>query len=212
MSMRYYTGTKNKKGESILFKENRTHEMPDLFIVTTAIRGRKPESDKVCSTDFEIENNRIIRCPHGKTPMSQEFVNGKIIARFSHESCESCPKKCFIRKNKRKPHVLEISEERLQMDMQREKYNDSDYLRKCKLRLAVEGTMFQIKLHLRNGKSRYRGKIKVKCSSIMRSIAINFKRVHAYRLKEALLYFILRNIFRIRSFLAQKNIFCCFST
>ena len=181
-------------------------------IVTTAIRGRKPDSDKVRSTDFEIENNRILRCPYGKTPISQEFVNGKIIARFSHESCESCPKKCFIRKNKRKPHVLEISKERLQMDMQREKYNDSDYLRKCKLRPAVEGTMFQIKLHLRNGKSRYRGKIKVKCSSIMRSIAINFKRVHAYRLKEALFHFILRNIFGIRSFLARKNIFCCFST
>lgn len=180
-------------------------------IVTTAIRGRKPDSDKVRSTDFKIENNHVVQCPYGKIPISQEFVNGKIIARYSHESCNSCSMKCIIRKNKRKPHVLEISKERLQMDMQREKYNDSDYLRKCKLRPAVEGTMFQIKLHLRNGKSRYRGKIKVRCSSIMRSIAINFKRVHAYRGMEALFHFILRNIFWIRSILARKNIFYCFS-
>lgn len=178
-------------------------------IVTTAIRGRKPDSDKVRSTDFEIENNRILQCPYGKTPISQEFMNGRIVARYSHESCESCSMKCIIRKNKRKPHVLEISKERLQMDMHREKYNDSDYLRKCALRPAVEGTMFQMKLHLRNGKSRYRGKIKVRCSSIIRSIAINFKRVHAYRGMEALFRIILRNIFWLKSIEARKNNFYC---
>ena len=176
-------------------------------IVTTAIRGRKPDSDKVRSTDFEIENNRLIRCPYGMTPVSQEYVNGKIAARFSHESCEACPVNCIIRKNKHKPHVVEITKERLQMDMQREKYNDSEYLKKCKLRPAVEGTMFQMKLHLKNGKSRYRGKIRVRCSSIVRSMAINFKRVHAYRLKVALSHFVLRNISWIRAILLRKNIY-----
>jgi len=176
-------------------------------IVTTALRGRKPESDKVRSTDFEIENNRIIRCPNGMTPINQEFVHDTIVARFSHESCEACPMNCFIRKNKRKPHVLEITKERLQMDIQRERYNDSEYVKKCKLRPAIEGTMFQMKLHLRNGKSKYRGKIKVKCSSIVRSMAINFKRVYAYRLKKALSYYICKNISRIRSFLFRKYSF-----
>ena len=195
----------NKNIQNRLLESKRT-------IITTAIRGRKPESDKVRSTDFEIENNCIIRCPNGKIPIRQEFKNGVIIAHYAHESCASCPLKCMIRKNKRKPHVLVITQERLQMDRQREKYNDSDYLKKCALRPAIEGTMFQFKLHLRNGKSRYRGKIKVKCSSIMRTIAINFKRVYTYRLNEVLSYFILRNSMRIKSFLARKNIFCCFST
>ena len=176
-------------------------------IVTTAIRGRKPDSDKVRSTDFEIENNRVIRCPYGMVPISQEFVNSKIVARFSQESCEACPLNCIIRKNKHKPHVVEITKERLQMDMQREKYNDSEYLRKCKLRPAIEGTMFQMKLHLRNGKSRYRGKIRVRCSSNVRSMAINFKRVHAYRLKEALSRYIFRNISRIEAVFLRKNIY-----
>jgi hypothetical protein len=93
------------------------------------------------------------------------------------------------------------------MDMQREKYNDSEYLRKRKLRPAIEGTMFQMKLHLRNGKSRYRGKIRVRCSSIVRSMAINFKRVHAYRLKEALSLYIFRNISRIEAVSLRKNIY-----
>lgn len=176
-------------------------------IVTTAIRGRMPDSDKVRSTDFQIENNRILRCPYGMIPINQECVNDKIVARFSHESCEACPMKCLIRKNKRKPHVLEITKERLQIDIQRERYNDSEYVKKCKLSPAIEGTMFQMKLHLRNGKSRYRGKIKVKCSSIVRSMAINFKRMHAYRLKNALCHFIMNNILLIRVILLRKNSF-----
>lgn len=170
----------------------------ETTIITTAIRGRKPAKDKVRSTDFKFENNSILCCPNGKAPISQQVTDRKIVARFSHESCASCSKNCFIRKNKRNLHVLEITKEKLHMDMQREKYNDNEYLMKCKLRPAVEGTIFQVKLHLRNGKSRYRGKIKVRCSSIMRSIAINFKRVHAYRLDKAIFHFILRNIYRTK--------------
>ena len=179
-------------------------------IVTTAIRGRKPDNDKVSSTDFEIENNRIIKCPDGMEPIEQEFSEGKITARFSHECCSNCSMNCFIRKNKYKPHVLEITKERLQMDMQREKYNDRDYLRKCKLRPAVEGTMFQMKLHLRNGKSKYRGKVKVKCSSILRSIAINFKRIHAYEAKKAIFYFIFKIIYYpMATFVKNRKLHAC---
>jgi len=69
--------------------------------------------------------------------------------------------------------------------------------------------MFQIKLHLRNGKSKYRGKIKVKCSSILRSIAINYKRVHAYQLKEVQFYFVLKKIYDLRIFLMKNNKIIC---
>lgn len=174
-------------------------------IITTAIRGRKPDSDQPSSTDFKIENNKIIECPYGMKPIEQNFTDNKITAKFSQTSCVNCTMNCFIRRNKQKPHVLIITKERLLADMQRLKYKDKDYLRKCKLRPAVEGTMFQMKLHLRNGKSKYRGKIKVKCSSILRSIAINYKRVYAYKLKEALFDFIFENIDCLRVILKFKN-------
>jgi hypothetical protein len=179
-------------------------------ITTTAIRGRKPDSDKVSSVDFEIEDNRVIKCPFGMEPFEQGFTNDKIVAKFSHDSCDGCSLNCIIRKNKRKPHVLEIRKNRLLADKQRLKFNNSEYLRKCKLRPAVEGTMFQIKLHLRNGKSKYRGKIKIKCSSILRTIAINYKRVHVYRLKQAILNFILRSIYNSKSLvIVKKEIYTC---
>ncbi len=172
-------------------------------IIATAIRGKKPDHTKVSSTDFEIEDNKIIKCPFGKKPTDQEFTGEKIIARFSHDSCSGCELNCIIRKNKRKDNVLELKKSKILSDIQREKYTDRDYLKKCKLRPAVEGTMFQIKLHLRNGKSKYRGKIKVRNSSVLRSIAINFRRIHVYEQEQRIKHLVFSFIFKI------KNIFKC---
>jgi len=142
--------------------------------------------------------------PHGMKPTDQEFIEDKIIAKFSQESCAECSLNCIIRKNKRKDHVLELKRSKILSDIQREKYNDREYLRKCKLRPAVEGTMFQIKLHLRNGKSRYRGKIKVRCSTILRSIAINFRRIQAYEQVEMIKQLILKIIFIVKHIFEKK--------
>lgn len=169
-------------------------------IITTAVRGRKPDGNKVSSTDFEMEDNKIIKCPRGMKPTDQEYIKDKIIAKFSHESCAGCTLNCIIRKNKHKDHVLELAKNKILADIQRQKCNDKEYLKKCKLRPAVEGTMFQIKLHLRNGKSKYRGKVKVRCSSILRSIAINFKRVHAYEQKQMAQQLIFKIFLTIKRF------------
>lgn len=179
-------------------------------IITTAIRGRKPDSNKLCSTDFEIKDNKVIKCPLGKKPVSQEFTGDKIVAKFSQESCAGCTLNCIIRKNKRKENVLEIKKSRLLSDLQRQKYKDEEYIDKCRLRPAIEGTIFQVKLHLRNGKIKFRGKIKIRSRVILRAMAINFKRVHAYRLDIAAKQFILRIIcFAKQLFVKEfKNSFC----
>ena len=57
-------------------------------IITTAIRGKKPDSNKVSSTDFEIEDNKIIKCPRGMKPTDQEFIEDKIIARSEEHTSE----------------------------------------------------------------------------------------------------------------------------
>ncbi len=153
----------------------------DKKIITTAIRGRKPNKDKVSSTDFEINDDKIIKCPMGKKPVSQEIKGDKLIAKFSHEACSGCTLNCLIRKNKHKEHVLELKKSKLLSDLQRQNYTDKDYLEKCRLRPAIEGTMFQVKLHLRNGKSRFRGIINIKSRTFLRAIAINFKRIYRYK-------------------------------
>ena len=153
-------------------------------IISTAIRGRKPKDNQVSSADFEMNESKILKCPMGMKPVSQEIKEDEIIAKFSHESCDCCKVNCLIRKNKKRDHVLILKRSKVESDKQREAFKDEEYIEKCKLRPAIEGTMFQIKLHLRNGKSRFRSKIKIKCRTILRSIAINYKRVHDYSIRE----------------------------
>jgi hypothetical protein len=159
-------------------------------VITTAIRGRKPKEGIVNSSDFKIENNKILKCPRGKTPVSQEMLDDKLAAKFSQKSCEGCTLNCIIRKNKKRAHVLILKRSTIENDKQRQLYKNKDYLEKCKLRPAVEGTMFQIKLYLRNGKSKFRRIIKVRSRAILRSIAINYKRVHDYKIKKSFLHFL----------------------
>ncbi len=174
-------------------------------IITTAIRGKNPNKNNESSSDFKIEDNKIISCPNGMKPIEQKYIDGKIKAKFSHKSCASCTLNCNIRKNKYKPHMIVITDQKRKVDKQRQDYKDKNYIKKCKLRPAVEGTMFQIKLHLRNGKSKYRGQIKVRCSSILRAIAINYKRVHTYKLKEVIFYFFWRKYYCFKN-IWWKNI------
>lgn len=159
-------------------------------IITTAIRGRKPKKDIINSSDFKIENNKILKCPRGKNPVSQEINGDKLVAKFSQKSCEGCTLNCIIRKNKKRDHVLILKRSTIENDKQRQLYKNKEYLEKCKLRPAVEGTMFQIKLHLRNGKSKFRRIIKVRNRAILRSIAINYKRVHDNKVKELIMHFL----------------------
>lgn len=167
-------------------------------IITTAIRGKKPKKDKVSSVDFEIKNNEIIKCPRGMKPTTQEVIGDKIVARFSHESCDGCKLNCIIKRNKRKDHLLELEKLKILSDQHRHKFKDKEYIEKCRLRPAIEGTMFQLKLHLRNGKSRFRRKIKIRNRTILRAIGINFKRVYGYRLEELAIQFFIRIILQIK--------------
>ena len=127
-----------------------------------------------------MKGDEIISCPNGKSPESQEADDDKTVAYFCHNSCKDCKLDCIIKKNKIKSHRLVIKKSQLESEKRRELFNDAEYLRKCRLRPAVEGTMFQMKLHMRNGKSRFRGKIKIRGRSILRAMAINFKRVSAF--------------------------------
>lgn len=171
-------------------------------IVATAIRGRKPKKDKVSLLDFKIKNNKLISCPNGKKPVSQESGKNNITAKFSHKACDGCRFNCIIRKNKRKDNVLILDKNKIEIEKQRIKYKTEEYLEKCRFRPAVENVMFLLKLHLRNGKSKFRGKIKIRNRSILRVIGINFNRLYAYYLKE--LFFKINLLFEL--ILNKKNL------
>jgi hypothetical protein len=178
-------------------------------IVATAIRGRKPEKDKISLLDFKIKNDKLISCPNGKKPSSQESGANNITAKFSHKVCNGCRLNCIIRKNKRKDNVLLLDKNKIETEKQRLKFKTEEYIEKCRLRPAIECAMFLLKLHLRNGKSKFRGKIKIKNRSILRAISINFNRLYSYQMKELLfkINFLFELILNKKNLL-NFNIFC----
>ena len=176
-------------------------EEKGINIITTAIRGKKPDDDKLSSCDFVIEDDKIVSCPMGKTPVKTENQDDKIVACFSTSDCKNCQLNCPIRKNKKKDNVLEFHKSKIFIDKQRRKFGNKEYLKKCRLRPAIEGTMFQLKLHLRNGKSRFRGLVKNRMRANIRVISINFRRVYAYMTQDSFFYLF---IFRIS--ICWKNI------
>lgn len=182
-------------------------EEKGINIITTAIRGKKPDDDKLSSCDFVIEDDKIISCPMGKTPVKTENQDDKIVACFSNSDCKNCQLNCPIRKNKKKDNVLEFHKSKIFIDKQRQKFGNKEYLEKCRLRPAIEGTMFQLKLHLRNGKSRFRGLVKNRMRANIRAISINFRRVYAYMTQYSFFYlFILKvSIYRKNITLFFKN-------
>ena len=147
-----------------------------VTVITTAIQGKKIKPN---ASHFVVKDGKLIRCSHGKIPINQIADDDKITAFFSHESCIDCPFDCKIAKNKKKPNRLVLTKINIEADEQREKFTDREYLRKCRLRPAVEGTMFQLKLHLRNNKSRFRGQVKIHARNVLRAMSINFKRAFA---------------------------------
>jgi len=203
------TGTAIVDGAYLNDKIKEKAEGNNKEIVATAIRGRKPEQDKVSLLDYKIKNNKLISCPNGKKPVSQKSETNNITARFSHKVCDGCQLNCIIRKNKRKDNVLLLDKSKIGTEKQRVKFKTKEYIEKCSLRPAIEGAMFLLKLHLRNGKSKFRGKIKIKNRSILRAIGINFNRLYSYQLKKLILKsnFLFELIFKIKILLKDQYVY-----
>jgi hypothetical protein len=111
--------TKEIIGDGLYLTED-TEEKADeekTVIVTTAIRGRKVDEEKLNSTDFQIENGMVKSCPAGKQPVCHESKNGVIKAVMSIDDCANCPlrEQCPVRLS-RKRYILEFKPDRMRVD------------------------------------------------------------------------------------------------
>lgn len=153
-------------------------EEAGVELVITGIKGPTADKDKILSTEFIIEGNEVKSCPTGQCPIRTEGTTEIIKAEFDRATCVACPmvKRCLV-KIKKKKSVLVLRKRQREVDVYREKMKDKDYREKCNLRPAVEGTVFCFKNKMRNGKLRFRHKMKIKNRILLRAIGINFKRM-----------------------------------
>jgi hypothetical protein len=163
-----------------LYEKCNNKENP-VKLITTGIRGKAPNKGELTSLDFKINDNQIRSCPQGVKPETQRYNarEKKIVAKFNLEKCKDCP----VNKNcpgssQKKYYSVVITKNKIKSDIKRNLIkNDKVYREKCRLRPAVESSVWQFNKDLKNGKVRFRGKVKIHCRMLLKGIGINFKRV-----------------------------------
>ena len=109
------------------------------------------------------ENNKIIECPIGKTPMSKSFNGTKGYAVFSNSKCGKCPnlKKCSVCKYGKQNYKIEYDLKRLRL-CDRAIYERSDeFKERYRFRNGIEALFGNLKQNTSLRRIRFRGEIAV---------------------------------------------------
>jgi len=158
----------------------------DLF--QTAIRGRKPSSEKLYLSDFLLEQNKDgepskITCPHNQTTtVERGRVDGRYLAYFEELLCAECPlqDQCPTEKLQRKAQrVLRFSGKQWRVARRR---RNSQKLRESgeNLRSAVEATIWSMIHPFPDGKVPVRGKARTSMMIFASAIMTNVRRIHLF--------------------------------
>jgi len=157
--------------------------------VQTAIRGRKPSSEKLHLSDFEIKQTEAgkptqITCPNDQTVEVQTSSQRKsFVAHFELDDCQACPyaQVCSAKPGKRDPRRhLRFTQAQANV-AQRRKRSQIHLEDGRNLRAGVEATVRQIKHPFSAGKLPVRGQFRVSCMMIGSAIMSNIRRIQRYK-------------------------------
>jgi hypothetical protein len=156
--------------------------------IQTAIRGRKPSSDKLSLDDFEWQIDtdgrpEAVTCPHGQ---HADVTAGRKADRFRvavpRATCETCPLvgQCPTIPLKRTPErVLRFSQHEVDLALRRQRSTQARASGQ-NLRAAVEATVRSVKHPFGNGKVPVRGKPRVSMVIIASALMSNLRRIHQH--------------------------------
>jgi hypothetical protein len=156
--------------------------------IQTAIRGRKPSSDKLSLDDFEWQTDtegrpEAVTCPHGQhadvTPGRKADCFRVAVPRAT---CETCPLvgQCPTLPLKRTPErVLRFSQHEVDLALRRQRSTQARASGQ-NLRAAVEATVRSVKHPFGNGKVPVRGKPRVSMVIVASALMSNLRRIHQH--------------------------------
>jgi len=157
--------------------------------VQTAIRGRKPSSEKLHLSGFEIKQTEEgkptqITCPQGQKVKVQLSNRKKsFVAHFEKDDCQTCPyvSICPAKPGKRDPNWhLRFTQAQANVS-QRHRRSKARLKEGQNLRAAVEATVRQVKHPFPASKLPVRGQFRVTCMMIGSAVMSNIKRIQRYK-------------------------------
>jgi hypothetical protein len=156
--------------------------------IQTAIRGRKPATEKLGLDDFDWETNtdmqpQTVTCLQGQqVAVTPGRAEQRYRAAFEAPACENCPffDQCPTHPLKRTPEcVLRFSQQDLDLALRRQR-SAAARASGQNLRAAVEATVRAVKCRFRNGKLPVRGKPRVSMMMIGSAAMNNVRQIHRY--------------------------------
>jgi len=161
----------------------------DVEQIQTAIRGRKPSSEKLHLSDFEIKQTEEgkptqITCPQGQHVAVYPSNRKKsFVAHFEVDVCQTCPysEACPAKPGKRDPRWhLRFTQAQINV-AQRRRRSKARLKEGQNLRAAVEATVRQVKHPFPASKLPVRGQFRVTCMMIGSAVMSNIKRIQRYK-------------------------------
>jgi hypothetical protein len=154
--------------------------------IQTAMRGGAPDPDRLHLADFTVTTDADgaplrITCPNGaETEVRPGRSPERLIARFPHKTCDSCPfaDQCPTQPRKRKcrGRALSFTRQNLKVAQRRQAFAQHRTTAQH-LRPAVEATVRSIKHPFRQGKLPVRGKPRVTIMIIGSAAMCNVRRL-----------------------------------
>jgi hypothetical protein len=168
-------------GENIVKAEEKGTEL------IGSLPGKAADPEKLSLEDFEFNNDgtRIEQCPNKKSPEEQgELEDGFLYAQFSPDDCCSCPfrEQCPVKgKSKRR---LVWDKVKRAIDKRQREVHTKEFKEKYKIRSGIEATNSEIKNKHGAANLRVIGRDKIDFAMVMKSMAVNVKRMFQYVLAQ----------------------------
>ncbi len=164
-----------------------------VSLTQTAIRGRKPDPEKLHLADFVITQDPQGRplemtCPQGQTVVvTPGGKPERFAAEFARTSCETCPLytsgRCPPQPDNRR-RSLRLTFDQADVERaQRHRRSRSEHSPGRNLRAAIESTARSIKHPFPNGKLPVRGLFRITCLIVASAAMTNVRRIQRYRTK-----------------------------
>lgn len=164
-----------------------------VTLIQTAIRGRRPNAEKLHLADFAITRDAQglpldITCPQGQlVPVTPSGKPQRFAAEFASTTCETCPLFTTGRcppqpDNRRRSLRLTFTQAEVEKS-QRHRRSRTAYQPGRNLRAAVESTVRSLKHPFPDSKLPVRGLFRMTCLIVAAAAMTNVRRIQCHRLR-----------------------------